>query len=95
MKRWIVTAGLALTLVSGTSWAIVIGGSNLGVFGYPEHDCVKPRRPLPPVDQWAADSYNRDARRYRDCMIEYLENAENDIKRIKEKMEEVVDEASG
>jgi len=94
MKRRIILAALALTLASGSAWAIVIGGSNFSVMGYPDHRCYKPSRPYGPIDQWAADRYNSYMRIYRDCVIDYLDNAENDIKRIKEKMQGAVDEAS-
>lgn len=76
-----------------TVYAIAIGGSNLGVFGYPSHDCIKPTKPIKPYsfsNQWEVDSYNSKVNLYNskleqyiNCIQEYVENANNDIKRIK------------
>lgn len=82
-----------LVVVSGAAGAIVLGGSNLGIFGYPDPKCHKPYRPYDLSDRFAVDRYNSEARIYRDCVIEYLENAEHDIERIQEKMRDVVSEA--
>ncbi|MFQ5687830.1 MAG: hypothetical protein ACE5GV_14355, partial [Candidatus Scalindua sp.] len=85
-------------------FAIVIGGSNLGIFGYPSHDCTKPTKPIKPYSfssQWEIDSYNDEVERYNsgleqyiNCIQEYVDNVNNDIKRINEKAEEAIDEAS-
>lgn len=86
------------------AFAIVFGGTNLGMFGYPSHECTKPLKPIRPYSldsQWEIDSYNSDVdlynfelRRYIDCIEEYVENAGYDIERIKEKAQEAIDEAS-
>lgn len=81
-----------------------MGGSNLGFGGYPEPRCNKPySKPSKPYSfnsQWEVDSYNREVERYnqelrtyQDCVVEYLENAGNDMKRIREAMDDVVAEA--
>lgn len=90
--------------LSGIASAIVFGGSNLGMFGYPDNTCTKPmppRKPYAMTDQWQVDSYNRDVDRYNDelrtyqrCLRDYIEYATNDIKRIQEKAQEAIDEAS-
>jgi hypothetical protein len=83
---------------------MVFGGSNLGLGGYPSNSCTKPIKPTRPYtfdSQWEIDSYNREVDRYNsnfrdyiDCIKEYLDNADNDIKRIKEKAQEAIDEAN-
>jgi hypothetical protein len=41
-----------------------------------------------------AEIYNNEMRVYSDCMSEYVENAKNDLVRIKEKANEAISEAS-
>ncbi len=92
-----------LLSLSGSAFAIVIGGTNLGFSGYPDHSCRKPNKPFKPYSfnsRWEVDSYNSQVdsynyehQRYIACVKEYLENADNDIKRIQEKMEEAIAEA--
>lgn len=95
---------VALSLIPLSAGAIVLGGTNLGVLGYPELECRKPydkpRKPYSFNNQWEVDQYNREVTRYNDelqqykhCVVEYLENAENDILRIREAMEEAVADA--
>jgi hypothetical protein len=89
--------------VSGPVAAFVIGGSNFGMFGYPSADCRKPdkpRRPFSPASEWEIDRYNGDVQTYNDeiegyirCVREYVENGQNDIKRVREKMQEAIDRA--
>jgi hypothetical protein len=91
-------------VVPVTVFAIVIGGSNLGMFGYSSHDCTKPTKPYKPYsfsDQWQIDSYNSEVdlynserERYVSCIKEYVENANNDIERIKEKAQEAINEVN-
>ncbi len=86
-------------------YALVFGGSNLGIFGYPSHRCTapysKPSKPYSFNSQWEIDEYNSDIDRYNsqmreyiNCINEYVENAKNDIKRIKEKANEAISEAN-
>jgi hypothetical protein len=91
----------ALTPISIS--AAIFGGSNLGYSGYPSHSCTKPMKPFKPYSfnsQWEIDSYNSGVnlynmqlRQYSNCIQEYLENANNDIKRIKEKSQDAINEA--
>ena len=62
--------------------AYVYGGTNFGYSGYPDPNCYL-------FD--TSDSYQRDA--YVRCINEYVENASNDIKRIKEKAAQAADDA--
>ena len=82
-----------LLMFSQVANALVYGGSNLGYMGYPESSCRKPYKPYSPISQYEADSYNEDMRRYVQCVKDYLENANNDIKRIREAMQNEVDKA--
>lgn len=62
--------------------AVVFGGSNLPVFGYSKPSCYLYSSPS-----------KYDVERYIDCINEYVENANNDIKRIREAAEEAVNDA--
>lgn len=83
--------------------AVVIGDSNLGVFGYPEPTCTKPIRPHKPYSyssKYEIDSYNSQVAlfnsemdEYIRCVKRYLDAANNDIDAIKEKMTEAVNRA--
>jgi hypothetical protein len=81
--------------------AIVIGGTNLGLFGYPSHECYRPfNKPIKPYEftsQWEIDLYNSEVDRYNfevetfvRCVEKYIANAENDVERIKEKVDEAI-----
>lgn len=85
--------------------AIVFGGSNLGMFGYPGHTCTPPySKPFKPykfysqgdVDlyNYQVENYNRQRRSYLNCIREYVDNAKNDIERIREKTNEAINEAN-
>ena len=102
MKIYI-TIGLVLIAVAASysANAIVFGGSNLGIFGYPSHACTRPySKPYKPysfgsqyeIDRYNAevDSYNSVLRIYMGCIQEYVDNSKNDIDRIKEKVTEAI-----
>jgi hypothetical protein len=92
-----VYAALGISVAS----AIVLGGSNLGLFGYPAHECHRPySRPVEPYEftsQWEVDLYNSEVDRYNSqiemfirCIEDYIANAKNDVERIKEKVDEAI-----
>ena len=93
-----------ISIISGATYAIVFGGSNLGIFGYPDHECYKPSKPYEPYSfdsQYEIDSYNAQVRDYNynietyiSCIEEYLDSAKNDIERIREKMNDAIEEAN-
>ena len=106
----IIWCGIAF---SYQSVAIVSGGSNLGLSGYPEHSCGK--KPVEPSimshrrdpGDWSRDPQTRIEFEemeyegyegllsiYVDCINEYIDNANNDIKRIHEAISAASDEAS-
>ncbi len=79
--------------------AYVVGGTNFGFSGYPKHSCFapynKPSRPYQFESEYELESYNAAVRRYNDelsmymtCIRDYLDNAENDIRRIKDAINE-------
>lgn len=82
----------ALLLVSATAGATVFGGSNLGFSGYPEPDCRKPYGPYS-ESRMDREIYRDELERYFRCVKEYLENANNDIERIREAQEEAIAQA--
>ena len=95
---------LTLILISPAGFALVLGGSNLGMFGYDEHSCTKPFPPSKPYafnSQWEIDTYNNEVDYYNSeresyvrCIRDYVDNAENDIEIIKEAIESAIDEAN-
>lgn len=74
-------------------FAYVYGGSNLGIFGYPDHTCSKPYKPFEFRDQYELDNYRFDYERYIDCINEYVRNGNNDIRRIQSKQQDAIREA--
>ncbi len=89
MKLMIATA---LLLVSATAGATVYGGSNLGFSGYPEPECRKPYEPYS-NSSMDREIYRGELDRYFRCVKEYLENANNDIERIRQAQEEAIAQA--
>ena len=96
---------LIILTASSNSFGIVFGGSNLGFLGYEEHTCSAPystpTKPYSFDSQWEIDNYNRKVEQYNneleefvDCIKQYVENANNDIKRIREAIDEAIDEAN-
>jgi hypothetical protein len=81
-------------LVFAAEPAPVANGTNLPASGYPAHKCAVPGpRPDKPFrnDEFTIRAYNADVERYnraltdfRDCMATYVDNANNDIKRIQD-----------
>ena len=82
--------------------AMVLGGSNLGPLGYPTADCRKPIPPVRPASfsgPWPiaaynaeVDRFNMEQERFIACTREYIDNGQNDIKRIQEGIQEGMQE---
>ncbi|MGA7750558.1 MAG: hypothetical protein WCA63_10455 [Gallionella sp.] len=95
---------ILLFLIPANSYAAVVGGSNLGFSGYPSNKCAKPTKPVKPdsfdnqdqVDSYNSqiELYNSQHQEYINCINEYIANANNDVKKIKERAQEAVDEAN-
>ena len=95
--------GLGVVLLASNADAYVFGGTNFGFMGYPDASCrrpySKPVEPYNPTSQYEIDSYNSQVdqynatlSRYQECVNEYVDNAKNDIKRITEKANALIDE---
>lgn len=74
--------------------ALVLGGSNFGLLGYPDHECHEPYKPYEFVDEYQYQSYKNEVELYFDCIREYVENAERDIERIQEAAKSAIEEAN-
>ncbi|HDW3536670.1 TPA: hypothetical protein RMN37_001625 [Escherichia coli] len=87
------TVLLLIALVPQVASAAVFGGSNLGYGGYPEFTQMEPTPPYS-NDQYAWENYRREVERYTSDVKEYLEDANNDMKRIQEAQQEAIDKAN-
>lgn len=79
--------------------------SNLGSAGYPSHRCIKPVavKPLHPGKfkskvelanyNNSLEAYISELKPYHDCMQKYVNDAYSDIKAIKEKAQQAIDES--
>ena len=81
LKKFLIIISVILLALFAKAFALVIGGSNLGIMGYPSPSCYL----------YSRDEYS--VRSYIDCINEYVENANNDIKRIKEAAQDAVSDA--
>ncbi|MBI1328200.1 MAG: hypothetical protein GC136_11265 [Alphaproteobacteria bacterium] len=80
--------------INTSAHASVFGGSNLSFTGYPSPQCRKPYKPYEFTSQFDVDTYNDEVERYVRCIKEYIDNASNDIDRIKEAVNTAVNEAN-
>lgn len=82
---------IALNLIfsANTAQAYLYGTSNLMLGGYPDPEC---RQPTPPYvdDEFSWQLFQTEADRYRKCVSDYVEAAENDSKAALEKANEAV-----
>lgn len=90
MKRITLLIILSLPL---TALSAVFGGSNLGFGGYPEFNEIAPTPPYSD-DQYAWDRYRRDVAAYTERAKQYLEDANSDMKRIKEAQQDAIQKAN-
>lgn len=81
--------GIGLAVTATTS-AYVIGGSNLYSYNYPSFDKFKPSAPYD-RSEFSFNHYRDQVERYVDDGKEYLESANNDMKRIAEAKDEAVE----
>lgn len=86
-------AAMLLLLGSMRADAIVLGPSNLSLLGYPDHRCYEPRVPYS-NDDYAWDSFRGDAEEYVDCINDYVEAGNNDMRRIREAQQDALNEAN-
>ncbi|HTT96807.1 MAG TPA: hypothetical protein VMF58_02070 [Rhizomicrobium sp.] len=91
MKTILATAAIVLPLLlSADAGAYVFGGTNFSFSGYPDPFCTKPTKPFDLSDQFLVQQYNNDVDTYVRCVKEYLDNADNDRKRILEKENDLI-----
>nr|DAR57657.1 MAG TPA: LemA family [Caudoviricetes sp.] len=81
MKKVLLIA--LFTVIAGTSHAMVFGGSNLGIFGYPEFKSYSA-----PYNPATASSYEMQS--YRDDVEKYIRDANSDIERIQEAKQKAI-----
>ncbi len=84
--------------------ALTLSICYLNAFYYPSHSCYKPSKPYKPFSfssNWEVDSYNSKVRTYNlelqtyiDCIEEYVEEANSDIKKIQREQQEAIDDAN-
>jgi hypothetical protein len=86
-------AVLLLLVGSMKADAIVLGESNLPLLGYPEARCYELRVPYSD-DDYAWESFRHDADEYVDCINQYIEAGNNDIRRIREAQQDALNEAN-
>jgi hypothetical protein len=106
LKKIICIAALLITGSWNMASAVVSGGSNLDNFDYPSHSCSKPQKssrifkPHSYANEWEVEQYNSEVRnynakfeKYAECIRKYVDNAKNDMERIREKANEAIAEA--
>ena len=94
MRSSILKTCILSFIAFSSSNAIVLGGSNLGIFGYPSVNCYKPYKPYEFTNQRELDDYKLQIQTYISCVKDYLEKGDYDIKRIQEKQQEAIDQAN-
>lgn len=82
----------AITAFSTSLAAYVSGGTNFGFSGYPKPSCFKPFRPTDIGGELAMRIYITNMELYRQCVTDYIENANNDIKRIREAQDDLIEQ---
>ncbi len=93
MKKITLIISIVLLCFSSIAFGYVIGSSNLGIMGYPSFDKMKPFAPIS-KDSFSMSTYQSDVERYVQDAKEYVESANNDIRRIVEKKEEATQMAN-
>lgn len=99
---------LLVTLSWNMALAGVAGGSNISdTFDYPSHACSKPPKstrlfkPLGAANTYEVEQYNAEVRTYNakyekyiECIKSYIDNANKDMERIREKANAAIEEAN-
>ncbi len=98
MRKRIVVVALLSCLFLFSLFAYVIGGTNLGYLGYPEYSKVKPSKPYTSykgtVTKYQYEAYKSSVEDYVDGAKQYIENGNNDIKRIQEEQRDAIKSAN-
>lgn len=88
----VVAAIVVSVLISGAASAVVFGPSNFSFAGYPDHQCYAPNRPYSD-DTYAWERFRADGNRYIECVNDYVEAGNNDIRRIRDAQQDARSEA--
>lgn len=78
-------------------FAYVYGGTNLGFGGYPSFSDYPPSAPISynnEVSEYEFNSYRDKVKNYVSSAQEYVDNGNNDIKRISEAQQDAIDKAN-
>ncbi len=99
MKIVLLAAAAALVAgISAPASAYVIGDSNLGPLGYPDfarvHFVYEPQQPYDASNSYDNERYRNQVKEYVEKTKEYVEAANNDIRRIREAEEEAISKAN-
>ena len=81
-----------IVFTTNSADAVVFGPSNLGLGSYPSPRCYEPAIPYG-NDEYSWSSFRRQANEYIDCINEYVEAADNDVRRIRDEQEEAIQDA--
>ncbi|MEI7245243.1 hypothetical protein [Pectobacterium carotovorum] len=84
---------VSISSIAFTSNAYVYGGSNLNFSGYPDFSELTPSAPYG-NDQYMWNNYKFEVENYVRKAKEYVENGDNDIKRIKEAQQKTINDAN-
>ena len=87
-------ACLFAAVVALPAAAIVYGGTNFGFLGYPDPDCSEPYKPYQFSSDFARQQFVSEVEDYLACMREYVDNANNDVKRVVEARDQAIDDAN-
>lgn len=86
---------ILVSVCAGVLFAYVYGGTNLGFGGYPEFSAYAPSAPYGyEVSEYEFNSYRDKVERFVNQIEEYIENGNNDIRRISEAQEAAIDKAN-
>ncbi|MFJ5316850.1 hypothetical protein [Pectobacterium versatile] len=84
---------VSISSIAFTSNAYVYGGSNLNFSGCPDFSELTPSAPYG-NDQYMWNNYKFEVENYVRKAKEYMENGDNDIKRIKEAQQKTINDAN-
>ena len=106
LKKMTYITALLITIAWNMASAVVSGGSNIDSFDYPSHSCSKPQKstrvfkPHNFANPWEVEQYNSGVKtynakfeKYAECIKKYIDNANKDMERIREKANEAIAEA--
>lgn len=84
---------LLLSLLTPSICFGYYGSSNLSFSGYPSYDERSPMRPYS-NDEYSQDRYKYEVEKYVKDAKDYIENADNDIKKIKAAQQDAINKAN-